>query len=77
MTEKHLKNYYQIFIDCWQLFKKYSNPVDNDEFWKSMTEEANDLYTKHGKVNFSERMISAVMQEVENIYKEQVHGNKS
>ena len=75
MSPEILKNYYTVITDCWALLKKFSDPVENDEFWRSLAEESNDLYTKHGKVNFSERMISAVMQEVENIYKEQTHGN--
>lgn len=71
MKEPILKNYYRIILDCWGLFKKFSDPVENDEFWRSLAKESNELYIKHGKVSFSERMISVVMQEIENIYKEQ------
>ena len=74
MKEPILKNYYVMITDAWQLLKKYSDPVDNDEFWKSMTEEANEMHIRHGEVDFSERMISVVMQEIENIYKEQTNG---
>ena len=74
MKPEILKNYHVMITDAWQLLKKYSVPVDGDEFWKSLAEESNELYIKHGKVNFSERMISVVMQEIENIYKEQTNG---
>lgn len=71
MTPVLLKNYYTVITDCWGLFKKFSEPVEGDEFWNSLIQESEELYIKHGKVNFSERMISVVMQEVENMYKEQ------
>ena len=69
MTEKHLKNYYQIFIDCWALFKKYSNPVEGKGYWDAMTGEANEIYIKHGRAPFSEKMLGLVMDELEGIYK--------
>ena len=75
MSPGQLKNYYTVITDCWTLFKKFSEPVEGDEFWRSLAEESNELYLKHGKANFSDRMISVVMQEIENIYKEQPHGN--
>ena len=75
MSPALLKNYYAVITDCWGLLKKFSDPIDNPEFWTALTEEANELYTRHGKVNFSDRMISVVMQEIENIYKEQSDGN--
>ena len=75
MSPGKLHCYYTVITDCWKLFKKFSDPIENPEFWKALTEEANELYTRHGKVNFSDRMISVVMQEIENIYKEQSDGN--
>lgn len=71
MSPGQLKNYYTVITDCWTLFKKFSEPVEGEEFWNSLIQESEELYNKHGKVNFSERMISVVIQEVENIYKEQ------
>ena len=74
MSPALLKNYYTVITDCWGLLKKFSDPVEGDEFWRSLAEESNELYLKHGKANFSDRMISVVMQEIENIYKEQMNG---
>ena len=67
MKEPILKNYYVMITDAWQLLKKYSDPVDNDEFWKSMTEEANEMNIRHGEVDFSEKILGLVMDELNEI----------
>ena len=67
MKEPILKNYYVMITDAWQLLKKYSAPVDNDEFWKSMTEEANEMHIRHGEVDFSEKILGLVMDELNEI----------
>ena len=74
MSPGKLHCYYTVITDCWGLLKKFSDPVEGDEFWRSLAEESNELYIKHVKVNFSDSMISVVMQEIENIYKEQMNG---
>ena len=68
MSENELKRYYMIITDCWQLFKKYSSPVEDERFWLDMLREADALNIKHGQTIFSERMINAVLNEVEKIY---------
>ena len=67
MSPEILKNYYVMITDAWQLLKKYSDPVDNDEFWKSMTEEANEMHIRHGEVDFSEKILCLVMDELNEI----------
>ena len=69
MNSKKLMNYYTVFMDAWQLFKKYSEPIENDEFWKSFVSEADDLYKKHGQVSFSDKLIGLVVEEIENEWK--------
>lgn len=64
-----LKNYYTIFRDCWNLFKKYSDPRDNEEYWKALSVDVNELYNKHGKVMFSQKLISLVIEEMETEWK--------
>lgn len=66
-----LKNYYTVITDCWKLFKKFADPVEGDEYWNSFLEESNDLFIKHGKAAFSEKMIAIVVEEIENIWKNQ------
>ena len=70
MTENNLRNYYTVFIDCWNLFKKYSEPVTGDEYWKAFLDEANELYKKHGKVPFSEKLLNSVIEEIESFLDE-------
>ena len=69
MADRIIKNYYTVFTDCWSFFKKYSEPVDGDEYWKAMSDEANELYIKHAKVPFSEKILSLIMGELENIWR--------
>ena len=69
MNSKKLMNYYTVFMDAWQLFKKYSEPIENDEFWKSFVDEADELYKKHGQVPFSDKLIGLVVEEIENEWK--------
>ncbi|MGB4589008.1 MAG: hypothetical protein WBI17_07210 [Clostridiaceae bacterium] len=68
MTDKELKQYYAVITDCWQLFKKYSSPQSADEFWTDMLNEADALHIKHGQTIFSEKMLNAVLKEIEKIY---------
>lgn len=68
MSENELKQYYTIITDCWQLFKKYSAPVEDERFWLDMLREADALHNKHGQTVFSEKIINTVLNEVEKIY---------
>lgn len=67
MKPEILKNYHVMITDAWQLLKKYSDPVDGDEFWRSMTSEANEMHIRHGEVDFSEKILGLVMDELNNI----------
>ena len=67
MKPEILKNYHVMITDAWQLLKKYSDPVDGDEFWRAMTSEANELHIRHGEVDFSEKILGLVMDELNNI----------
>ena len=67
MKPEILKNYHVMITDAWQLLKKYSDPVDGDEFWRAMINEANELHIRHGEVDFSEKILGLVMDELNNI----------
>ena len=43
MKEDELKKYFDLYTCCWRLFKKYSNPVDDDKFWDSFIAEAESI----------------------------------
>lgn len=68
MNENELKQYYMVITEGWQLFKKYSSPVEDERFWKDMLREADALHIKHLQTIFSEKIINAVLNEVEKIY---------
>ncbi|MEI1256008.1 hypothetical protein V8Q34_14815 [Blautia sp. JLR.GB0024] len=69
MTEENLKKYFDVYTDCWKLFRKYSEPNDAEEFWKSLFEETNELHKKYGKSKFSEELILATAGEIDRIFR--------
>ena len=40
MDQETLRKYHEIINDCWKLFKEFSNPTDDDDFWQRLKEEA-------------------------------------
>ena len=77
MTEENLKKYFEIYTDCWKLFHKYSEPNNRDEFWHSLINESNNLYKKHGEIDFSKNMLLETISEIERIFKRQKLACKS
>lgn len=72
MTEKELKQYYEIYTDCWKLFREYSEPDGTDEFWQRLVDEVDMLHKKHGKSKFSQKMLFETMDEIEGVYKKKI-----
>lgn len=70
MTKEDLNKYFEIYTDCWRLFRKYSEPSDKDAFWQSLFEEANALLQKNGKTEFSEKLILITEGEIDRIFRE-------
>lgn len=69
MTDEELKKYYEVYTDCWKLFRKYSSPNDSDQFWQQLIDESNLLYEKHGKREFVKRIVIETIGEIERINK--------
>lgn len=69
MTEESLKKYFEVYTDCWKLFRKYSEPNGSDEFWENLIDESNVLYKKHGKTELAKALLIETMAEIERIYK--------
>lgn len=69
MTDEKLKEYYEIYTDCWKLFRKYSEPNDTDEFWQQLIDESIQLNKKHSKTILSRKMLLETINEVERICK--------
>lgn len=70
MTIKLMRNYIAVIKDYWNLFRKYSEVSLSDEYWKNLTNDANEIYKLHGKHRFSLAMSNLVLNELENITKD-------
>lgn len=70
MSENELREYFYIFSECgWKLFKKYSDPVDDDEFWESLLKDVEELVMKSSKKKFAKRILIDTMDEIEAVHK--------
>lgn len=70
MTKEELNKYFEIYTDCWRLFRKYSEPNDTVEFWKHLKEETDALHEKNGKTEFSEKLLLITEGEIVRIHRE-------
>ena len=69
MTVSEKDKYYRIVTDCWRMFLKYQNPVEADEFWENLIKDANEIYEKHQKSDFCKKLLLAVLDEIEIMWK--------
>ena len=69
MKEDELKKYFDLYTCCWRLFKKYSNPVDDDKFWDSFIAEAESIMKNSEKNDLAKKIVLATIDEIEKIYK--------
>ena len=69
MSNEALREYFDTYTECWKLFKKYSDPVDSDDFWRALTADADVIYKKHGKSEFCKRLLLDTTDEIEKICK--------
>lgn len=67
MTDGELKKYYRCITDCWRYFQKFSSPADNDDFWKSLVDEGNELSRRYGNTDFVVRLVDTMQMEIEKI----------
>ncbi len=70
MEEVELKEYYQIYTDCWKMFRRFSNPLDTDEFWNNLVSTSDEIFKSTEKKEFAKKMILATLDEIENVFKE-------
>lgn len=62
--------YFRFFQDLWRFFREHSQPVSADEWWSRSLEQADQLAGRYSGSRFAVRMISAVLEEIERIYRE-------
>lgn len=71
MNEGLLKKYYEIFTDCWKLFRKFSNPTKDDKFWQELKDEAQILADKDKSSELRRGIIKETVLEIHRIWKKE------
>lgn len=71
MNEGLLKKYYEIFTDCWKLFRKFSNPTKEDKFWQELKDEAQILADKDKSSELRRGIIKETVLEIHRIWKKE------
>ena len=64
--------YYKIFGDIYNYMKAYYPAKEDDEYWKRLLDEANDIYKKYQDTEqgeFVKSLVLAVLEELERDYK--------
>lgn len=69
-SNDELKRKYDMFTDCWRLFKKYADVQDNDEYWEAVVSESSAISKKYNECKFIRNLVLAVITELERVYKE-------
>lgn len=62
--------YFRLFQDLWRFFREHSQPVSAEEWWSRSLDQADQLAKRYGESWFAIRTISAVLEEIERIYRE-------
>ena len=66
-----LKKYHEITVDCWQMFKKYSDPGVN---WDELTDDVVALDEKYKgleQFKFYQKLIQVYVLEISRVLEEQ------
>ena len=71
MKQEELKIYYDIYTDCWKLFKKYAYEENksNHDFWQNFAKESRNLRIKYKESKLACDIILATYRELEQIEK--------
>lgn len=70
MEDGKLKRYFQMFTDVWKLFKEYSQPDGNSQFWSSYKTAVDQLDRKYERSELFRNLALAVTKELERIEKQ-------
>ena len=69
MKEAELRKYYDVYTDCWKLFRKYSVPDDSKEFWERLRDEMEEIWNRHGKSENAKKILLATRDEIEKLWR--------
>ena len=56
---------FQLFCDCWNLYRKYILRTANEETLERFKKETEEIYAKYEKEPMAKEMLLAVINEVE------------
>ena len=68
---KYHKNYVEICNDFWSIIKEFSNPTNDDEFWQSLKERAQELCDKDKSSKLRRAMIREAVLEIHRLWKKE------
>lgn len=71
-----VRDYYkEMYSDVWLFHKKYINGVcDDDEYWKAVVNESNEIAKKHKENKFIIGLLLNEVDELDRIYKSRKRG---
>lgn len=80
MANEDLKQYFNLYTDCWKLFRKYQAMDDIDingieSLFDSLVLESDELYKKYSKATLAKDLILATVNEIEFLFKEATGSN--
>lgn len=62
--------YFRFFQDLWRFFREHSQPVSAEQWWSRSLDQADQLARRYSESRFAVRMIQAVLEEIEQIYRQ-------
>lgn len=60
-----VRTVFNLFCDCWQLYRKYIAKALNADDLDGFIQESGDLFQKYGKEPFAKDLLLAVTNEIE------------
>lgn len=71
MSEEELRLYFDIYTNCWKMFKRFSSPADKDEFWDDLVSASQEIIKSvpEAQCEFAKQVVLATIDEIETIYK--------
>lgn len=64
-------NYFEMYRDIWEFHKRFIGEIrDEDEFWRSVIDEAGAVAKKYGECEFIKNLVLNELDEFDRVYKE-------
>lgn len=70
MNNEELKSVYQMFTDSWRFFKEHASIEGDNAYWENVVSESGELSKKHNQCKLVVNLLTAVISELERVYKE-------